>query len=169
MSGLSPGLPKLSSRHDLSQFRSGAEELDDWLRRRALNGQNVGNATVFVVAHGDRVLGYYALASGGVELSSAPGPVRRNAPNPVPVLLLARLAVDERVHGRGIGSRLLQDALHRSLLVSANVGFRAVLVHCRDEAARHFYMRHVPAFVSSPTESLYLMLPLGQLRDIVTG
>lgn len=159
-------LPKLTENDDVSSFNSGAEELDDWLKSRALKGQAVGNATVFVFTHSDRVLGYYALASGGVELASAPRAVKQNAPNPIPVLLLARLAVDESAQGRGIGRMLLRDALLRSLKVSADVGFRAVLLHSRDEAARDFYLHHVPSFKPSPTEPLHLMLPLVKLREV---
>lgn len=160
-------LAKLSDHHDLVGFASGATELDDWLKQRALEGQAVGNATVFVVEHELSVVGYYALASAGVEHGAAPGTVKRNAPDPIPVLLLARLAVDARAQGRGIGRRLIQDALIRALRISDDVGFRAILVHCRDEAARDFYVRHVPAFVASPTEALDLMLPLKQLRDVL--
>jgi GNAT superfamily N-acetyltransferase len=158
-------LPKLAERHQLEGFRCGAEDLDDWLLRRALKGQDVGNATVFVFEHDARVLGYYALAAAAVDHRDAPGQVRRNAPAPIPVLLLARLAVDRRAQGRGIGRRLLQDALIRALRVSTEIGFRAVLVHCRDESAREYYLSQVPAFVASPTESLHLLLPLQQLRN----
>ncbi len=160
-------LPRLSDLHDLADFSSGAPELDEWLQTRALKGQAVGNSAVFVFEHGGSVFGYYALASAGVEHVSAPGAVRRNAPDPIPVLLLARLAVDTRAQGRGIGRRLIQDALVRALRVSEDIGFRAVVVHCRDESAQKFYLRHVPAFVSSPTEALHLMLPLKQLRAVL--
>lgn len=159
-------LPKLASEHDCSGFDSGAGELDDWLRTRALKGQLVGNATTFVVESEGRVFGFYALASGGVEHGSASGAVRRNSPDPIPVLLLARLAVDQRAQGRGVGRRLIQEALLRSVQVSEHVGFRALLIHCRDETARDFYVHHVPAFLPSPTEELHLMLPLQRLREV---
>ena len=162
-------LPKLTAVLDCSEFDSGADELDEWLRRRALRGQEHGNATTFVVAHDGRVYGYYALAAGGIERDEAPRVVRRNAPQPIPVLLLARLAVDRRAQGRGIGRRLIQDALIRALQVSEHVGFRALIVHSRDEAAREFYVHHVPAFIPSPTEELHLMLPLPQIRRLLFG
>lgn len=166
MTGASPEpLPRLGEHHHVDEFRSGAKELDEWLTQRALSGQETGNAAVFVFEHEDRVLGCYALASAAVEHRDAPGPVKRNAPAPIPVLLLARLAVDSRAQGRGIGRRLIQDALTRALKVSEDVGFRAILVHCRDEHARAFYLAHVPAFVPSPTEALHLMLPLKQMRQ----
>jgi GNAT superfamily N-acetyltransferase len=160
-------LPKLSEHHLLDGFRCGAEDLDDWLVRRALKGQDVGNANVFVLEHGQRVLGYYALASAAIEHHDAPSKVKRNAPTPIPALLIARLAVDTQVQGRGIGRRLIQDALIRALKVSEEVAFRAILVHCRDEGARDFYTTQVPAFVASPTEALHLMLPLKQLREVL--
>lgn len=160
-------LAKLSAEFDCSAFDSGAEELDEWLKRRALKGQEVGNATTFVVVHDSTVFGYYALASGAVERDDAPRSVRQNAPQPTPVLLIARLAVDRRAQGRGIGRRLVQDALVRSLQISEQVGFRALIVHSRHEAARDFYVHHVPAFVPSPTEELHLLLPLQQIRTLL--
>lgn len=161
-------LPALTPELRTAEFRSGADELDTWLTSRALKAQELGNASTFVFAHQGRVLGYYALAAGAIEREAAPGPVRRNAPQPIPVVLLARLAVDRVGHGRGIGRRLLQDALVRALAVSEQVGFRALLVHSRDELARRFYLRHVPAFVPSPTEELHLLLPLQQVRQLVS-
>ncbi len=154
---------KLTVDHHVEGFSSGAVELDDWLRTRALAGQEVGNASVFVVAKERRVLGYYALASAGVEQRNVPGRVRRNAPEPVPVLLLARLAVSEHARGRGIGRLLLRDAMLRAIRVSEDIGFRALLIHCRDDTAREFYRRVVPQFLDSPTEPLHLLLPLSAL------
>jgi GNAT superfamily N-acetyltransferase len=154
---------KLTSDHHFEEFSSGAHELDEWLRKRALKGQEVGNASVFVVAKERHVLGYYALASAGVEQKNVPGSVRRNAPEPIPVLLLARLAVSEHAQGRGIGRLLLRDAMLRAIRVSEDIGFRALLIHCRDDAAREFYRSVVPQFLDSPTEPLHLVLPLSAL------
>lgn len=151
---------KLTADHDVAEFSSGADELDEWLQRRALKGQEVGNASVFVIAKERRVLGYYALASAGVEHKDVPGNVRRNAPTPVPVLLLARLAVSEHAQGRGIGQLLVRDVILRAIRVSEDIGFRALLIHCRDEEARQFYRRVVPQFLDSPTQPLHLLLPL---------
>lgn len=168
MSGSSQPLERLTVEHDCSAFRSGADELDLWLRTRALQGNEVGNAATFVFTERGQAFGYYALATGGIEHAAAPEPVRRNAPRPIPALLLARLAVDERAQGRGLGQLLLRDALLRSARVSENVGFRALLVHSRDEAARRFYLHHVPAFIPSPTDELHLLLPLTRLRDALS-
>ena len=165
MSSLGPSLNKLSERHDLGDFTCGAEEIDDWLRKRALKGQIVGNANVFVFERNDDVLGFYALATGGVEHVAAPRSARHNAPNPIPVLLLARLGVHQKAQGRGIGRALVQDVLLRSLEISKNVGFRALLIHCRDEAARDFCLHHVPSFQESPTDPLHLLLSLKALTE----
>jgi len=162
---LSPSLNKLTDQHDLSGFTCGAEEIDDWLQKRAWKGQIVGNANVFVFEHNADALGFYALATGGVEHVSAPRSARQNAPNPIPVLLLARLGVHQRAQGRGIGRALVQDVLLRCLEISRNVGFRALLIHCRDEAARDFYMHHVPSFQASPTDPLHLFLSLKALTE----
>ena len=162
---LKPSLPKLTEAHDVTGFCCGAEEIDDWLHKRALKGQILGNAKVYVYEHKGRVLGFYAIATGGVEIASAPGSVRRNSPAPIPVLLLARLGVDQKAHGRGVGRLLLQDVLLRSLLVAEEVGFRALVIHCRDEAARDFYLKTVPSFARSPTDPLNLFLSLKALRE----
>ena len=165
MSTLSPSLNKLTEQHDLSRFICGAEEIDEWLRKRAWKGQIVGKANVFVYEHNGEVLGFYALAAGGVEHVSAPRSARQNAPNPIPVLLLARLGVHQKAQGRGIGRALVQDVLLRSLEISKNVGFRALLIHCRDEAARDFYVHHVPSFQESSTDPLHLFLALKALTE----
>ena len=165
MTTLGPSLNKLTEQHDLSGFTCGAEEIDEWLQKRAWKGQLVGNATVFVFEHNADVLGFYALAAGCVEHASAPRLARQNAPNPIPVLLLARLGVHQAAQGRGIGRALIQDVLLRSLEISKNVGFRALLIHCRDEAARDFYMHHVPSFQASPTDPLHLFLALKSLTE----
>jgi GNAT superfamily N-acetyltransferase len=159
-------LRKLAATDELSTFTCGTEEIDEWLRKRALKGQIAGNANVFVFEHSGRVLGFYALATGSVERSSAPSRVGRNAPDPIPILLLARLGVDRSAQGRGIGKRFLQDALVRSIDIADEVGFRALLVHCQDIAARDYYLSVVPGFLRSPVDELHLLLPLTGLFDI---
>lgn len=164
MSSLRAELPKLSEHHDLSSFSCGAAEIDDWIQKRAWKAQQVGNANVFVYEHQGSVLGFYALATGGIEHAGSPRFVRENAPNPAPILLLARLGVDERAKGRGIGWALLQDALLRSVEISNQVGFRALVIHCRDGIARDFYMHQTPSFVVSSTDPLYLFMSLKSLK-----
>ena len=160
-------LPRLSADHDIADFCCGADEIDEWLKTRALTGQEVGNATVFVVQHAGKVHGFYALASGGVERALAPRSVRQNSPNPVPVLLLARLGVSKAAQGRGVARLLLRDALWRTVNVVTQVGFRALLVHCRDDAARQFYEAVLPGcFRESPSDPLHLFLPTSVVVEI---
>jgi GNAT superfamily N-acetyltransferase len=161
---LKPQLPKLREDHDLGDFICGATEIDDWLQKRARKAQQAGNANVFVYEHKGAVLGFYALATGGIEHAGSPRFVRENAPDPAPILLLARLGVDEKAMGRGIGWTLLQDALLRSVEISEHVGFRALVIHCRDDSARDFYMHQTPSFVASATDPLHLFISLKSLR-----
>jgi GNAT superfamily N-acetyltransferase len=133
--------------------------LDDWLKRRALPNQVSGASRTFVVADQDhRVWGYYAMAAGAVSHQLATGGVRRNMPDPVPVIVLARLAVDRRAQGAKLGGSLLQDAVKRALNVAQNTGVRALLVHALNEPAKRFYEYY--GFQASPTEPLVLMLRL---------
>jgi GNAT superfamily N-acetyltransferase len=165
VSSLDPSLNKLNEEHDLSGFECGAAEIDDWLRKRAWKGQIAGNANVFVYEHNGEVLGFYAVVTGGVEHTAAPKTVTRNAPNPIPILLLARLGVDRRGQGRGIGRALVQDVLLRSLGIANSVGFRALVIHCRDDNAKRFYLNLLPSFAESPTDELHLFLPLRGLIE----
>ena len=155
-----PGAPQpLAARHLLDGFDCGEPSLDAWLRERALPNQLAGASRCFVSTDAqDRVLGYYALAAGAVSRNLATGGVRRNMPDPVPVLVLARLAVDRGAQGSQVGAGLLQDAVLRALSVSQDAGVRALLVHALHDKAAHFY-RHF-GFAASPMHPLTLMLPL---------
>jgi GNAT superfamily N-acetyltransferase len=149
----------LDATHRLDDFRCGEPSLDNWLRQRALTNHLNGASRTFVVTDPDRcVLGYYALAAGAVAHSDAPGPVRRNMPDPVPVMVLARLAVDVRAQGHKLGAGLLQDAVIRVYSVAENAGVRALLVHALNESAKRFYEYY--GFRESPVHPLILMLPL---------
>ena len=149
----------LAASHGLDGFACGEAVLDDWLRRRALANQLGGGSRTFVVVDGlEQVRGYYALAAGAVSHRAATGAVRRNMPDPVPVLVLGRLAVDEPAQGLGLGVALLQDAVRRALTVAQHAGVRALLVHALHERARDFYLRH--GFTPSPIDPLTLMLRL---------
>jgi GNAT superfamily N-acetyltransferase len=130
---------KLSTAHDLSQFQCGEPELDDWLKRRALHNEESGASRTYVVRTGRKVVGYYALAAGAAAHSNAPSRVKRNMPNPVPVMVIGRLAIDSGYQGRGIGSALLRDAVLRTTLAAEIVGIRAILVHAISESAKRFY------------------------------
>jgi len=147
----------LADIHDGDQFACGVPALDDWLRRRALNNQSSGASRTFVVTdETGRVLGYYALAAGAVAHASASGAIRRNMPDPIPVLVLGRLAVDRDAQGLGIGKGLLKDAVSRTVIIARQVGVRALLVHALDEQAAAFYQAF--GFQRSPIEPLMLML-----------
>ena len=153
----------LAASHRVDDFACGEPVLDEWLKRRALANQSSGASRTFVVAdERGRVLGYYALAAGAVSHPHATGGVRRNMPDPVPVLILARLAVDRSLHGQRLGAGLLQDAVHRAAAVAQNAGVRALLVHALHDKARQFYEHY--GFQPSPTHPMTLMLRLAQLK-----
>ena len=118
-----------------------------------------GASRTFVVTNElSQVLAYYALAAGAVSHQESPGNIRRNMPDPVPVMVLARLAVDQRLQGRQIGGAMLKDALQRAVSVAQNIGVRALLVHAINDRARQFYSHY--GFVLSPANPTTLMLPL---------
>lgn len=153
----------LSALHRLTEFSCGETALDEWLKRRAMANQVSGASRTFVVADLEqRVFGYYAMAAGAVSHLQASGPVRRNMPDPVPVMVLARLAVDTQAQGIQLGASLLQDAVNRAVAVSQNAGVRALLVHAIHERAKQFYERH--GFQASPAHPLTLMLRLGPVK-----
>lgn len=155
------GVPlPLAIAHRLDDFSCGEPGLDDWLKRRALANQISGASRCFVVAAADgRVYGYYALAAGAVAHVSATGNVQRNMPDPIPVLVLARLAVDRQAQGIRIGAALLRDAVQRAVSVSREAGIRALLVHAINDRATQFYTHY--GFQASPQHPMTLMLRLG--------
>ena len=149
----------LAATHLLDGFNCGEPSLDDWLKQRALANHLNGASRTFVVVNPDQcVLGYYALAAGAVAHQDATSAVRRNMPDPVPVMVLARLAVDARIQGIKLGAALLQDAVTRVRSVAENAGVRALLVHALNERAKQFYEYY--GFRASPVDSMTLMLPL---------
>jgi GNAT superfamily N-acetyltransferase len=149
----------LLAEHRCEFFACGESSLDDWLRRRALLNQTTGASRTFVVTdESGQVLAYYALAAGAVSHQESPGAIRRNMPDPVPVMVLARLAVDQRLQGQQVGGALLKDALQRAVSVAQNIGVRALLVHALNDRARQFYAHY--GFVPSPANPMTLMLPL---------
>ena len=149
---------KLSPNHDLSQFQCGEPTLDDWLKKRALLNEESGASRTYVVCIENRVIGYYALAVGAVTHADAPGRIRRNMPDPVPVMVLGRLAVDQTEQGRAIGRGLLRDAVLRTLQAADIAGIRAILVHAISETAKQFYLK--AGFIPSPVSPMTLMITL---------
>ena len=152
---------KLRADHDLSEFNCGEPALDDWLRRRALQNEEGGASRTYVVCIGLRVVAYHSLAVGAVAHAGAPGRVRRNMPELVPVMIIGRLAVDQEFHGHGLGQGLLRDAVLRTLQAADIAGIRAILVHAISVDAQRFYERH--GFVRSPIDPMTLMITVGDL------
>ena len=158
----------LTHEDERKRFQSGNTEIDDWFHQFAWQNHSAGNARVFVTTQEPETLGFYALATGAVERSTLPDALKpRRRPNPCPILLLARLAVDQRAQGRGIGAALLKDALLRAYKLSNDVGFAALLVHCADDRAREFYLHQSSQFVPCPGADNHLMLPLRALREFI--
>ena len=149
---------KLTPDHDLSSFDSGTPVLDDWLRRRALSNQDSGASRTYVIRAGTHVIGYYALAAGAIAQAAATGRTRRNMPDPVPVMVIGRLAIDSRYQNRGLGRALLRDAILRTMQAADLAGIRAILVHAISEGAKRFYERC--GFRPSPVDPMTLMITL---------
>lgn len=151
----------LSSHHQIAEFCCGETVLDQWLKQRGLKNQAQGAARTFVVCKEEshQVVGFYSLATGSVNHTEATGGLRRNMPDPIPVIILARLAIDCAYHGQGLGADLLHDALLRSYRVAENVGVRALMVHALTDSAKRFYLHH--GFKASTTQerTLFLALP----------
>lgn len=168
MTGPSPSFDppeRLTARHDLSAFDCGDADLNAWLRRRALGNEPEGASRTYVVRQGERVVAFYALAVGAVEARRAPGRVRRNMPNPIPVMLLGRLAVDRTCHGRGVGRGLVRDAVLRTVRAADIAGIRALLVHAKAPEVAAFY--RALGFVASPIDPLTLMIRIKDARAAI--
>jgi GNAT superfamily N-acetyltransferase len=152
-----PGWPPrlLEPDDDLSEFDCGVPALNHWLMHRAAFNHREGASRSFVYCVEKRVVAYYSLSAGSIPQLDAPGNIRRNMPDPVPIVLLGRLAVDSGWHGRKLGTRLVKDALQKCKAISIEVGVRAVLVHAKDERGAVFYTNL--GFLRSPTQPLILL------------
>ena len=148
----------LTNAHDLSDFDCSEPALDNWLRERALRNESRFSRT-YLICEGRKAVAYVCIAAGSVERGDAPGRLRRNAPDTVPVSIIARLAVTRSHAGRGLGADLLADALSRIARASQTIGMAAVLVHAKNDAARAFYMR-CAEFIEFPADSRILFLPM---------
>lgn len=148
----------LTADYDLTDFDCGQPVLDDWLKQRALKNESRFSRT-YVVCEDARVVGYFCIAAGAVERQAAPGKLRRNAPDSVPVSVIGRLAVSKSHAGRGLGADLLADALRRIAVASQSIGIGAVLVQAKDEAAKQFYLR-CAEWLEYPADSRTLFLPI---------
>lgn len=166
---LAPSVRFEPGRHDVSAFDCGSEAQTRWLRQVARTDQAARTAVVYVVTEegGDRVLGYYALAAASAASAGAPSPLLKSAGrSPIPVILLARLGVDLRAQGRGLGTALVKDAMLRAHEAAGTIGARALLIHAESDTARTFYL-HLAEFETSPTDPLHLFLPLADIEAIL--
>jgi GNAT superfamily N-acetyltransferase len=158
---------KLNKSQDLSEFRCGVQELDDWLKRRALQNEESGASRTYVICIGQQVVGYYALAAGAVAHRDAPGRVRRNMPDPIPVMVIGRLAIDLKLQGRRVGTALLKDAVLRTAQAAEIAGIRAIFVHAINESAKRFYEKL--GFTASPTNPMTLMITVRAAAHALAG
>jgi len=154
----------LTAEHDLSAFDCGAPALNEWLKSRALKNESRFSRT-YVACATDRVIAYTCVSAGSVERVHAPGKIRRNAPDAIPVSVIGRLAVDRGHAGNGLGSDMLADALRRVAAASQVIGIVAALVHAKDEAAKRFYLARAE-FIEYPVDSRILFLPI---ETIIAG
>jgi len=156
----------ITGKHHVASFDCGDTTLNDWLQRRAIKNENSGASRTFVVCEDNTVIGYYSLAVGAIAREETSGKVRRNMPDPIPVMVLGRLAVDVNWQGKQIGIGMLKDAIQRTLIVAEQAGIRALLVHALSDIARSFYQHW--GFHESPTNDMTLMITLDEARSAMT-
>lgn len=157
----------LAAHHNTDAFESGEPGLDEWLCKRALANAASGASRTFVVCDGQRVAAYYALAVGGVEQRAATGRLRRNMPDPIPVMIIGRLAVDRSHQGSGIARGLVKDAVARTLRVAEDAGVRGLLVHAISDSAVRFWT--ALGFTASPLQERTLMITLSDAIAVLEG
>lgn len=156
----------LTAHHNISDFDCGVDTLNSWLKERAIKNHTLDASRCFVICEDNNVIGYYALATGSVDNKEAAGKIKRNMPNPIPVLVLGRLAIDKKHQGKRLGSHLLKDCLLRTLTVSEHVAFKALLVHALSEEAKEFYENY--GFKTSPINFMTLFLSVSDIRKHFT-
>lgn len=155
----------IQAGHDVADFDSGESSLNEWLKRRAFKNLASGASRCFVTCAGATVVGYYSLSAGAISHEATPKAMRRNMPDPLPVLLLGRLAVDKRYHNQGIGQALLRDAMLRAVNVAGEAGVFAILIHAISEPAKQFYLSR--GFVESPLQPMTLLMTIETVRSIL--
>jgi GNAT superfamily N-acetyltransferase len=161
-------IEKLDRRHDVDAFDCGVEPLNRFLSSHALQNQKAGASQAYVGSSGDAIVGYYTLVVGEVAYEQASERLKKGlARHPVPVMILARLAVASDQHGKGIGAGLLKDAMLRTLQAADIAGIRAFVVHAKDDAAKGFYERY--DFTPSPSDPYHLFVLMKDVRRAVGG
>jgi len=153
----------LSAHHLLDDFDCGNYTLNDWLKRRALKNEASGASRTYVVCHKNHVIAYYTLATGAIQCEDAPGRIRRNMPDPIPVMVLGRLAVHLDWQRKGLGGDLLADAVKRTLQAANIAGIRAFVVHALSDEAKRFYEQF--GFQPSPTDPMDLMITMKDAQE----
>lgn len=155
----------LSVEHHLENFNCGEHSLDHWLKHKALKNQSSGASRTFVTCHNKKIIGYYCLSAGAIVQAKAPKKFRRNMPDPLPVLVLGRLAIDIKCHNKGLGSALLRDAMLRAVNISSDAGIFAILVHALSDRAKQFYLSR--GFVESPLQPMTLMMTMKTIISVL--
>ena len=155
----------LSPEHSVENFDSGEPSLNEWLRKKALKNQVRGASRTFVLCESNQVIGYYCLSAGAIAHKEAPKKHTRNMPDPLPVLVLGRLAIDKKYHNSGLGSSLLRDAMLRAVNVAKDTGVFAILVHALSESAKRFYLSR--GFIESPLQPMTLMMTMKTIVSVL--
>ncbi len=155
----------ITADQELANFDCGELFLNEWLKKRAFKNHASGASRCFVLCAGAAVIAYYSLSAGAISHEAAPKAMRRNMPDPLPVLLLGRLAVDRRYHNQGIGQALLRDAMLRAVNVAGDAGVFAILVHALSDQAKQFYLSR--GFVESPLQPMTLLMTIETVRSIL--
>lgn len=155
----------LTNLHSVHRFSCGVDSLDQWLQQRAMPNQDSGASRTFVACRGRHVVAYYALAAGAIDMHAALAPFRRNMPDPIPVVLLGRLAIEKSVQGKQLGRAMIQDASYRILKAAEAIGIRGIITHALTPAAKSFYEQ--VGFDASPLDPMTLMISVSNLRRVV--
>ena len=149
---------QLTDKHDLTEFDCREQALNSWLRKRALKNSTRGFSKVYILSEQSKVLAYYSISAGAIERKKAPSSLSRNAPNPIPVIILGRLAVDISQQSRGLGAAMLKDCAIRVTRLAQEVGIKAILVHALNGQAVQFYEKY--GFKTSRFDENVLLLPV---------
>ena len=162
MTNLQPPCP-IGQSHKLEEFSCSIASLDRWLKTKAWHNENARASRTYVLCDDDNnVIGYYALATGSISPNQAPRKVKRNMPNPIPVMVLGRLAVDQNYQGKGLGDALLRDAILRIIQAAEIAGIKAIVVHAISEQAKQYYAAR--SFIESPAHPMTMILPLDSIQ-----